>query len=293
MNDLERVYATLAQEADTVLLTTSQALRGRADWRTRVRLAAGCVLVVAVVGATTVGAQWALRAGRGTLPGPGAGPNAGVESPSPAPTTSAPSSPAATGSPSRTKPAPTTIPNSAFLQLADTNGDERPTEVPSDNMLPSLCGAKYPSDSSIQARRSMHIVYWAHQHPAGTVPDGTFAETITTYRSDGAVQFVAQLRAAVTACPTQTRNGTTYRHRLLSGSAYGDESILIEMRSPTRDPYGQPIGGDDVRLISVVRVAGVVMVLYEQGWEAGWSADPGVVDTFTKTAVTRLRAWLD
>jgi hypothetical protein len=159
-------------------------------------------------------------------------------------------------------------------------------------MLPSLCGAKYASDSSIQARRTMHIVYWKGKHPAGTVPDGTFDETITTYRSDGAVQFVAQLRAAVAACPTQTRSGTTYRHRLLSGWAHGDEAILIEMKSPTRDPEGKLIGGDDVRLISVVRIGGVVMVLYEQGWEAGWSAERAVVDTFTRTAVTRLRAWL-
>src|SRR6266508_879354 len=290
MNDLERAYAALAQMADTVLLTTSEALRGRDDRRARVRLAAGCAVLAAVVGATAFGAQWAFKASRGSPSGPAASQSPGIESASPAPATSAPPSPGATGSPSHTKPAPTTIPDNAFLQLADTNGDERPTKVPSDTMLPSLCGAKYASDSSIQVRRTMHIVYWADRHPAGTVPDGTFDETITTYRSDGAVQFVAQLRAAVTACPTQTRDGTTFQHRLLSGTPYGDESILIAVRYPTRDPEGRPTGGDDVRLISVVRVGGVVMVLYEQGWEAGWSADRAVVDTFTKTALARRRA---
>src|SRR6266540_1901533 len=141
-------------------------------------------------------------------------------------------------------------------------------------------------------RRTMHITYWKGRHPVGTVPDGTFVETITTYRSDGGVQFMAELRAAVTACPTQTRDHTTYRHRILSGSAYGDESMLIEMRYPTVDVEGRPTGGDDVRLISVVRIDGVVMVLYEQGWEAGWSAEGPVVDSFTRTAVSRLRAWL-
>ncbi len=291
MNDLERAYAALAQDADTVRLTTSDALRGRADRRARIRLATGCAVLAVVVGATAVGAQWVLRSSHGTPPGPSTSQSPSAEPPSPTPATSAPSSPAPT-SPSHTKPAPTTIPDSAFLQLADTNGEERPAPAPSDNMLPSLCGAKYVSDSSIQARRTMHITYWKGRHPVGTVPDGTFDETITTYRSDGGVQFMAELRAAVTACPTQTRDHTTYRHRILSGSAYGDESMLIEMRYPTVDVEGRPTGGDDVRLISVVRIDGVVMVLYEQGWEAGWSAEGPVVDSFTRTAVSRLRAWL-
>src|SRR6266511_1149262 len=224
MNDLERAYAALAQDADTVRLTTSDALRGRADRRARIRLATGCAVLAVVVGATAVGAQWVLRSSHGTPPGPSTSQSPSAEPPSPTPATSAPSSPAPT-SPSHTKPAPTTIPDSAFLQLADTNGEERPAPAPSDNMLPSLCGAKYVSDSSIQARRTMHITYWKGRHPVGTVPDGTFDETITTYRA-------------------------------------------------------------------VVRIDGVVMVLYEQGWEAGWSAEGPVVDSFTRTAVSRLRAWL-
>lgn len=287
MNDLERAYAALAQEADTVRLTTSEALRGRADRRARIRLATGCAVLAVVIGATAVGAQWVLKSSRQAPPGPSTS-----QSPTVAPPTSSPPSPATTASPSDAKPAPTTVPDSAFLQLVDTNGDQRPENVPSDNMLPSLCGARYASDSSIQARRTMHIIYWKDKHPVDAVPDGTFDETITTYRSDGGVQFMALLRAAVTACPTEKRNHTTYRHRLLAGSAYGDESMLIEMRYPTLDIEGRPTGGDDVRLISVVRIGGVVMVLYEQGWENGWSADRLPVDSFTRTAVSRLRAWL-
>jgi hypothetical protein len=42
----------------------------------------------------------------------------------------------------------------------------------------------------------------------------------------------------------------------------------------------------------VVRVGAVVMVLYEQGYE-GTSAERRVVDAFTRTALTRLRSWLD
>ena len=82
------------------------------------------------------------------------------------------------------------------------------------------------------------------------------------------------------------------RHRLLAPPAYGDEAILFEVRYPTRDDLGNPTGRDDVRLVSAVRVGDVVMVLYEQGWEAGWSAERTVVDQFTGVAVTRLRSWL-
>jgi hypothetical protein len=290
MNDLERAYATLAQEADTVLLTSSEVLRGRADRRTRIRFVAGCAVLALVIGGTTVGARWALQAS-GPPQGPAATPSG--EGQSPAPTASASTSPATTATPTNTAaPKQGPVPDRAFLQLADTNGDERPTEVSGENMLPSLCGAKFPSDSSILTRRTMHITYWKSRQPAGTLPDGTFDETITSYRSDGAVQFIAQLRAAVATCATETSNGTTYKHRLISGSKHGDESILIERRYPARNDAGELVGGDEVRLVSVVRIGNVVMTLYEQGWEAGWTAEPAVVDTFTRTAVTRLRSWL-
>jgi hypothetical protein len=290
MNDLERAYAAIAQEADAVRLTTAEVVRARADRRAGVRVATACIVIAVVVGGVTVGSRWVFKAS-GSPTQVGTSPTPSVTSSSPTGTASASPSPAGTGSPTQTRPALTSIPDRAFLQLADTNGDQAPYAVPADDILPSLCGAKYASDASIQARRTMHITYWKTRRP--TVADGTFDETITTYQSDGATRFLAQLRAAVTACPTQTRNNTTYKHRLLSGSRYGDDSMLFEMRYPTRDVDGNPVGGDDVRLISVVRIGAVVMVLYERGWEAGWSADRVVVDTFTNTALSRLRGWLD
>lgn len=111
----------------------------------------------------------------------------------------------------------TEIPSSAFLQTADTNGAEQPTDRPSDDMLPQLCGAQYASDSLVLARKTMHITYWARTPQPGTLPDGTFDETITTYVEDGAPQFVQQLRDAVTACPSELRGGITYRNRILAG----------------------------------------------------------------------------
>jgi hypothetical protein len=292
MTDLERMYASLGREVDTVMLNTPEAVRRRADRRSRIGAAAAAVAVAALVGGVAVGGHWILTAG-----GESVQPDTGTSS---SPSTSPSTSPSASVAPTAGTSAPPTvanvpkvIPASAFLQPADTNGDEPAVERPSDNMLPDLCGATYPSDSLIQARKTMHITYWAAPSPPGTVPDGTFDETITTYKQDGADQFTRQLRDAVTACPTEQRNGITYRNRIVPGTTRGDESILIEQRYPTRDGRGNPTGGDDVRLVSVVRTGAVVLVLYEQGWEDGWSAEQPVVDAITGKAFTRLRTWLD
>jgi hypothetical protein len=290
MTDLERMYATLSREADAVMLDRPSALRRRADRRTRIGLAAAAVAVAAFVGGVTIGGQWILTV-RDEPVQPGI-------STSPSPSTSSSSSAsvaptAGTSAPPKVANVPKVIPASAFLQLTDTNGAEPVVERPSDNMLPQLCGARYPSDSLIQVRKTMHITYWASVSQPGTVPDGTFDETITTYKQDGAEKFLRQFRDAVTACPTERRDGITYRSRILSGTARGDESVLVEQRYPTRDVHGNPTGGDDVRLVSVVRTGAVVMVLYEQGWEDGWSAQQPVVEAFTGTAFSRLQSWLD
>lgn len=297
MTDFERRFAALAQEADRVELAAPEAVRRRADRRTRVRIGVTLAAVAVLVGGIAAGGQAVLKADSTVVP-PGTSPSPSPSSPFSPPLS--PSSPPVSRPPSSPSTAPVspapvvpkTIPDRAFLQLADTNGDQRPYSRPSDTMLPPLCGAKYASDAQIQVRRTMHIIYWKQRTAPGWTPDGTFDETITAYRSDGARRFMDQLRKAVRDCPSQVRDGRTYQQRLLSGTAYGDESILFEVRYPTFDVNGVPTGGTDVRLVSVVRVGAVVMVLYEQGWEMGWSAERPVVDAFTRTALTRLQSWL-
>ena len=267
MTDFKEMFTSLSEEADSVMNATPDALRRRGDRRSRIGMAAAAVAVVALVGVVGVGTQWILTP-RGTNVQP------------------------ATSSSTSASAAPPNIPNvipaSAFLQTADLNGAEDPVETSADNMLPRLCGVEYASDSLIRVRRTMHLTYWISPSPPGTVPDGTFDETITTYEQNGADQFMRQLRDAVTACPTEQRDATTYRNRILPGTTRGDESILIEQRYPTRNTIGE----DDVRLVSVVRTGAVVMVLYELGWEDGWSAEQPVVDGFTGKAFSRLQSWL-
>ena len=291
MTDLERMYASLSLEADRAELEAPNTLRRRADRRSRYAMAAVVAAVAAIVGGVAVGGHWMLTAGGNSVqPGTGTGT---ASSRPPSPTSSAPAAPTAgTSASPNVADIPKVIPASAFLQVADTNGNEPVVERPSEHMLPGLCGATYASDSLSQARKTMHITYWASTSQPGTVPDGTFDETITTYKQHGADMFMRQLRDAVTACPTEQRDGVTHRNRILSGTTRGDESILVEQQYPTRDVNGDPTGGNDVRLISAVRTGAVVMVLYEQGWESGWSAEQPVVEAFTTKAFSRLRAWL-
>ncbi|MDQ7910613.1 hypothetical protein RB614_39575 [Phytohabitans sp. ZYX-F-186] len=290
MSELDRAFRALSQRADTVRLAGPSALRARADRRTRVRVTAVTVAAAVAVGGAVVGTQWVFRAG-GSSPAPlppAATPSWTPPAPSasPTPRTSAPAPPPTT--PSRPA-APKSIPNSAFLQVADTNGREPVVDTPSEEIVPALCDARFASDRDVDLRRSRRVTYWNAPNREGYVPDGTFRQTISVYEAGRASRFLDELRAAVADCPTDGDR----RHRLVSATERGDESLAFEVRYPTLDVEGRSTGGQDVRLVSVVRIGDVVTILYETGWEAGWSAEPAVVDGFTGKAVDRIRSWLD
>ncbi|BCB75580.1 hypothetical protein GCM10022251_28070 [Phytohabitans flavus] len=295
MSELDQAYRALSHEADTMRLATPEALRARADRRNRVRVTAAAVAAAIAVGSAVVGTQWVFRAD-GTSPAPL--PPGATSSPTPpAPTSAPPTSASPTPQRATTAPpttpsgntAPKSIPNSAFLQVADTNGREPVVDTPSDDVLPALCDATYASDRSIDLQRSRRVTYWTAPGREGYVPDGTFRQSIRVYEPGRASRFVDELRDAVAACPSDGDR----RYRTVSAPKQGDQSLMFEVRYPTKDPEGNPTGGDDVRLVSVVRIGDVVTILYETGWEAGWSAEPDVVNAFTDKAVDRIRSWLD
>lgn len=204
-----------------------------------------------------------------------------------------PTSPAtsAAATPSGAKPGPKTIPVTAFLQKEDTRSDEGPNVV-SEPMLPPLCGAAFPSDTLKLARQTRNMRYYKAGTPAGNTPDGTVRQTITTYTADGGTTFLAEVKAAVEKCPQEKISQTVYANKLLTATPHGDETLLIERTYPTVDVNDKPTGGTEVRLIAVVRIGNVVTVLYETGWERGWSAEPATMETLTAKAEQRLRAWL-
>ncbi|MEV0127915.1 hypothetical protein AB0H83_05535 [Dactylosporangium sp. NPDC050688] len=298
MTDFHEMYAALAQEADSARLDTPDVPRRRADRRRRTRVTLAVAAAAVLVGGITAGGQVLLRADGSPLPPGVSGPPA-TRPASPTPPSSSPSLPSSSPSsaaPGTTGPGITVaagpIPDRAFLQRADTNRADAPYQVSSDGALPALCGAKDASDALIKERRTFHVIYSKTPTSSDFSPDGTFDETITTYQSDGAERFMQQLRAAVTACPSQTRDGVTSTHRLLTPTKNGDEAILFEIRYPARDGEGKPTGSEHVKLVSAVRVGNVAMVLVENPWEGGRPADRGVVDQFTRAALTRLRSWL-
>nr|MDT0660969.1 hypothetical protein [Micromonospora sp. DSM 115978] len=297
MTEFDRAYRALADEADTVPLAPPNDVRARGDRRTRMRVAAVVAAAAIAVGGTTGGTQWLLRADSGPPVMPGGTPTATLSPPPATPSTPAATPSSATpstaadpqASASATgRPGPRSIPDSAFLQMADTNGDHPVMDTSSDYRLPELCGATYRSDANVEVRRTKHVTYWTETEP-GNVPDGTFHETITGYEAGAAEEFMTQLREAVGDC---ARDGDD-RYTMVSAPKHGDDSFVFEKRYPAADMQGTPTGGDEVRLVSVVRVGDVVMVLHERGWEAGWSAEPDVVDTFTTKAMIRLNNWLD
>ncbi|MCP2326933.1 hypothetical protein HDA40_005440 [Hamadaea flava] len=201
-----------------------------------------------------------------------------------APSASPSSSPA-------TRSGPKTIPAKAFLQKEDTRSTDGPAVI-SEPMLPPLCKARYASDAVRQVRQTRTMRYYNPGTPLDNTPDGTIQQTISSYTSEGGARLVAEIKAAVEACPQETLEGYTYTNRLLTGPKHGDESLLFERAYPTRDIDGKLTGGKDIRLIAVVRVGNVVTVLYETGWEMGWSAEPASMERLTAKAEQRMRAWL-
>jgi hypothetical protein len=278
--DLEQAMARLGARADTAALPDAHELRGWGDRRRRRSAVAGAVAVVAVSASVAVGAAILAGGGRPIEPGP------------PTPTQS---TPAATASaPARNV---TAIPDEAFLQGEDVNGHvygRNSGPVPSSgDMLPRLCGAEFGVvPEEVLVRRTMHLLWWGSTSGEGYVPDGTFDQTITSYRAGNGAVFMQKLRAAVAACPSEIRDGLTYSYRIVAATPVGDESVMIEMSYPERDyAEGTPTGRTEIRLTSAMRIGDVVMVLYEKGYEVT-SSDPTLMQGHVDKAVSRLKAVL-
>jgi hypothetical protein len=251
------------------------------------RITGGAGAAMVVVLAVVIGVVGVVHGRDGTRPTNGgpASPTAIPSPPGPAPSGSVSASPSTTG-PSRTA---TAIPDTAFLRAADTyRGD--PTDEPSDNMLPPLCGVSFPSDASITARRTVSAPYSATPPSADQIPTAVIVQTITVYATGGAEAFVSQLRAATLGCPTQQVDGQTRHNRILAAPKRGDGSLLIEARYPAINTGGELTGEDEFRLTSVVRDGDRVLVLTDTRWEC-CSSVPTAVDRLTAAALARMRAW--
>ncbi|MGC4852423.1 hypothetical protein ACLQ24_03275 [Micromonospora sp. DT4] len=233
--ELSNLYRSLTVAADDVTVTDPEVVRRHADRRAHVRAAGSALAVAVLLGGVAVGGRLAFPVdGSAPLPPPAGTPApipSGVTSaPAPAPpTSSAAGSSAPTPSrttPGGTRPAtptgaatahpPTSIPDRAFFVLAAANrtGLESSTPGP---VLPTLCGARYASESAVVQRRARSIAYKRPETRAGNVPDGSYRHSITIYRPGRADDALRELRQAVRACPEQKMpdDSRTWRQRLL------------------------------------------------------------------------------
>ncbi|MDX5460848.1 hypothetical protein [Micromonospora tulbaghiae] len=305
--ELHRYYRSLAADTDERVLPAPDRLRRSADRRARRRAALTVLAAAGLVAGTVAGSQLVLAAGPGPDPVP---PPAGTPTPrrssaapsvAPSPTTGSPTlgrtpgsrSPVVTTTPPAAA-APTTVPDRAFFVLPAANDAGTGNYFGPGPVLPALCGAT-PGDERVVARRARSLPYRRAGAPADEVPSGNYRHSITIYRSGGAGAALAELRAAVRACPEQPARGApsvTVRQRLLPDTGYGDESVLFETRTPYRDANGDPSGGDEVHLVRAVRSGDVVTVLWEQGWESTSTQRPQF-DADSRRAVEAIRRWLD
>ncbi|WP_018784748.1 hypothetical protein [Micromonospora sp. CNB394] len=305
--ELHRYYRSLAADTDERVLPAPDRLRRSADRWARRRAAITVLAAAGLVAGTVAGSQLVLAAGPGPDPVP---PPAGTPTPQPSsaapsvvpsPTTPSPSVGRTPGSRSpvvtTTSPAaatPVTIPDRAFFVLPAANDAGTGNYFGPGPVLPALCGAT-PGDERVVTQRARSLPYRRTGAAADEVPSGTYRHSITIYRAGGAGAALAELRAAVRACPEQPARGTppvTVRQRLLPDSGYGDESVLFETRTPYRDANGDPSGGDEVHLVRAVRSGDVVTMLWEQGWEST-STQRAQFDADSRRAVEAIRRWLD
>ncbi len=293
--DLSDLYRSLARDADERELGTPDAIRHYADRRARLRAAGAALATALVVGGLAVGVQTGLAGGPDDPPPattPSPAPTSGSPSPSPSPSASPPPTPSAPAtSPSSVPPAtPTSIPGRAFFAPPAAYLKEEPTYNDGDH-VPDLCGADL-ADRVVQRRSRLIIYHLKPNQPEYIVPDGTYQHTITIHRRGTADDWMANLRRAVRDCPRQeTDPGMVYRHRLLSDSGYGDESVLFEIRSPSRVVAGEPEGEEMVGLLRAIRIGDVVTILWERGYE-GSSTVREQFEDYSRRAERAVEAWL-
>ena len=300
-NEIERMFASLSADADSTPVMEATTLRTRTNRRAAAQTGLAGVALIAVVAGTAFGGQWLLAGQNHPLVPPAS--SASVTPPpataSPVPPSTSPSSAASNApvtSTSSTLPAssiPKSIPLRAFLSKADLN-DDAGVNSPSGERtpLPSFCGAEFASDSTIGVRRTMRAFYRRLGAPAGNVPDGVVRQTVTVYKADGADDFMADLRAAVRDCATETDNtgDLKSKYQLIGPVDAGDDSVRVEEQYEAESSPDSGELATFTQQISVVRSGDAVTILWTSGYENDSAVDSTVV-ALTRAASKNLADW--
>jgi hypothetical protein len=182
-----------------------------------------------------------------------------------------------TGSPSPAAPSPTSTPTPVSIAdasptrlLRDTDVSSpygrralSPTEQAATVRLPCASGPP-ASDAQVVDRSAMGMSFAST--PPGAV-DSDVTETLTLYGPGGATRYVAELTAALAACPSEPSGSGTVGHAIVQRGIAGDESVVIaDTNSPPANPRIPSISGT---FTVVVRADDVVLVLRLSPFESG------------------------
>ena len=163
------------------------------------------------------------------------------------------------------------VPAAAMLQPADLGGAAT-TTVTDDYWAalrpPQPCGP-YPSAGQRRAERAVQAMIGVDGRPSVVVND------VAVYHSDGARQYLRQVRRAVAGCAGWTIAGT---------GVAGDESLLLRRREHL--DYADT---DKDTYVVVARTGRALVTVADTGWETG-DGHEAVVRRLAGVAVTRAAA---
>jgi hypothetical protein len=289
-NDVNRLFAALAEDAGRARLPEAAAIRRHADRRALTRSLAGAAAVAVLVAGAAVGTRMVLADGSPvTPPAHTTSPLPSSPAPSsPPPSSSPPSSPPPSTSTSTTPTIPKSIPARVMLNADDAN-TARFERLARPHPFTEFCiGTDYPSTAEAGVRASVDLLYRQPGEGAEFTPSGEVFHTVTVYRRDGAQEFIDELRENVRLCPQSNR----WKNRVVSWDGPGDESVLVERSRPATGDDGTPEGDGSkhYNYVIAVRIGDAVSVVENVGYEAV-PAERAVAEDFAATAAERLERW--
>jgi hypothetical protein len=173
-----------------------------------------------------------------------------------------------------------------LLQGADAYSSYDPHPARDDELtrvvrLPCATGGA-ASDARIIDRAGMSMSFASEPPPYGL--DSQVSEALTIYRPGGASQYMSELAAALTACPTEAAGSSPLTRTLVQRDFAGDESLLIGYDYPApANPAMPAIRG---AYLVALRADDVVMVLLVTPFESG-NVRRGTLDSILAAAIAR------
>ncbi|MEU6075422.1 hypothetical protein [Micromonospora sp. NPDC047074] len=206
-------------------------------------------------------------------------------------TTTPPAGAPGSPSPSSSSSSTVTIPASAFIELPANRQQAPRNSNQVTDALPKLCGNEFGTGGrSVTAAAAMAYPYVPADAPEGSAPDGVLKQTIFTFSSEGATDYLGRLRTSLESCPSYKRGADVVKVKVEQLPGVGTDALLVVRTWPERNLPGELTGDTATSQTVVIRVDTVITVLDNEGWE-GTSANRAAMDDFTRLAVHAIDAW--